>query len=158
VRLPRTAADVGSQTVPVKDGAPQSAEPSGVRVLIVDDNVDAALLLGEALTQCGHEIRIASDGLQALHVASSFRPHVALLDIGLPVMDGFEVARQIRASPELASTSLVAVTGYGQVHDRERTLAAGFDVHLVKPVDLQRVSALIAQLADASAIERSPQS
>jgi signal transduction histidine kinase/DNA-binding response OmpR family regulator len=156
VRLPRAAADVGSEPLPVKDGAPPVG-PSGVRVLIVDDNVDAALLLGEALTQCGHEIRIAGDGLQALHIASSFRPHVALLDIGLPVMDGFEVARQIRESPELAAIRLVAVTGYGQVHDRERTLGAGFDVHLVKPVDLQQVSALIAQLADKSAVERLPQ-
>jgi CheY-like chemotaxis protein len=122
-------------------------EPSGVRVLVVDDNEDAALMLVEALTHAGHQTLVAHDGPDALQVALQSRPDVALLDIGLPVMDGFELARQMRANPELTATRLIAVTGYGQEHDRMRTRAAGFDAHLVKPVDLQRVSELITKFA-----------
>jgi signal transduction histidine kinase/CheY-like chemotaxis protein len=145
VRLPHLTVAMDSSHQGTATVPPQ--EPSGVRVLIVDDNEDAALLLSEALTQAGHRTEIAHDGPAALQVAPRFRPDVALLDIGLPVMDGFELARQIRAQPELASTRLIAVTGYGQEHDRRRTQAAGFDAHLVKPVDVDQLSDLVVKLA-----------
>jgi PAS domain S-box-containing protein len=103
------------------------------RVLVVDDNADAAELLGGLLRSSGHEVMIASDGPQALDLAGAFRPEVALLDIGLPVMDGYELARRLRS--QLDTVRLIAVTGYGQDSDRERSRAAGFDAHMIKPVD-----------------------
>ncbi len=133
------------------DGALASAAvPSGVRVLVVDDNEDAALMLREALTYAGHETQTAHDGPTALELAAHFKPGVALVDLGLPVMDGFELARQLRSNDELKSIRLVAVTGYGQEQDRHRTRAAGFDAHLVKPVDIEAVSGLIVTLAHES--------
>jgi CheY-like chemotaxis protein len=129
--------------------APRVSPPasSGLRVLVVDDNADAAFMLSEALAQAGHQTAIAHDGPEALEVAARFSPHVALLDIGLPVMDGFELARQIRSNDQLPHARLVAVTGYGQEHDRQRTQAAGFDAHLVKPVDIDAMTDLIVKLA-----------
>jgi PAS domain S-box-containing protein len=111
----------------------------GRRVLIVDDNVDAADTLRTALEQMGYVVDVASDGPSALEHAAAFRPAVVLLDIGLPFMDGYEVARQLRATWEDDAPRLLAVTGYGQASDRERTHAAGFDEHLVKPIDLQQL-------------------
>jgi signal transduction histidine kinase/DNA-binding response OmpR family regulator len=148
VRLPHLATDLVRPLAEVE--ANPALAPSGIRVLVVDDNHDAALMLGEALTQAGHRTALAHDGLDALEVAIRFEPDVALLDIGLPVMDGFELARQIRSNPALTSTRLIAVTGYGQEHDRQRTQAAGFDAHLVKPVDIQQVSDLIVELTRQS--------
>ena len=145
VRLPHLAMDLVSPSADAGDMPALAA--SGIRVLVVDDNHDAAVMLAEALMQAGHETALAHDGIDALEVAARFEPDVALLDIGLPVLDGFEVARQIRSNTALSSTRLVAVTGYGQEHDRNRTRAAGFDAHLVKPVDIQQVSDLIAELA-----------
>jgi signal transduction histidine kinase len=113
-----------------------SRRPSfvGRRVLVVDDNLDAAELLAEVLRSRGHTAMIAHDGPAALHLSSNFLPEVALLDIGLPVMDGYELARKLRE--QFAGVRLIAVTGYGQEADRARAMAAGFDVHLIKPVDL----------------------
>jgi CheY-like chemotaxis protein len=108
--------------------------PTGVRVLLVDDNTDAADLLAEVLRARGHRVEVAYDGVQALQVVRAFRPEVAVLDIGLPVMDGYELARQLRQAG-LDRCRLVALTGYGQEQDRERSRAAGFAAHLVKPVD-----------------------
>lgn len=113
------------------------------RVLVVDDNVDAAGSLGLLLELGGHEVRIAHDGSQALAQAADFHPDVVLLDIGLPGMDGYAVAKAIRENPLLASAQLIAVSGYGQDEDRKRSHAAGFDHHLVKPVDLGALSALL---------------
>jgi signal transduction histidine kinase len=118
----------------------------GLRVLVVDDNHDAALMLADALAAAGHTTITAPDGPTALETARAFRPDVALLDIGLPVMDGFELARQLRARPESKHATLVAITGYGQDHDRRRSAAAGFDAHLVKPVDITQLSQLIGDL------------
>jgi CheY-like chemotaxis protein len=146
VRLPHVSMETASAESPA-DGLPPALD-TGLRVLVVDDNEDAVFMLAEALTQAGHQTAVAHDGPEALQVAQRFRPDVALLDIGLPVMDGFELARQIRANRDLASVRLVAVTGYGQEHDRRRTQAAGFDAHLVKPVDIQRVSDLITRLTE----------
>lgn len=112
------------------------------RILIVDDNEDALMLLGEALACVGHEVRTALDPLDALELARAFQPQIAILDIGLPVMDGYELAAQLRS--EWPSLRLFALTGYGQSSDRARTAAAGFARHFVKPVDLQSLSEAIA--------------
>jgi CheY-like chemotaxis protein len=104
-------------------------------VLVVDDNQDAADSLALLVQVAGHEVRTAHDGPTALEVAKTFRPEVVLLDIGLPRMDGYEVARQLRKQPGLEKVVLAAVTGYGQEEDRRRTHEAGIDEHLVKPVD-----------------------
>jgi signal transduction histidine kinase/CheY-like chemotaxis protein len=113
------------------------------RVLVVDDNIDAAETLRMLLEMNGHEVRCAHEGARAIELAVDFRPDVALLDIGLPRMDGFELARRLRAHPEMRDTRLIALTGYGQAEDRSRALAAGFDDHLTKPVDPSALEDLI---------------
>jgi CheY-like chemotaxis protein len=114
------------------------------RVLVVDDNADAADLLCDILRGLGHEVRVARDGLTALAEVASFHPEVLLLDIGLPGLDGYEVAARVRHA-DREQPLLVAVTGYGQASDRRRSLEAGFDHHLVKPVDPSRLQAILAQ-------------
>jgi CheY-like chemotaxis protein len=114
------------------------------RVLVVDDNIDAADLLAFALEDLGHDVRVAHDGAEAIETARSFRPDVAFVDLGLPVLDGLEVASRLRADPSLCGTKLVALTGYSQAEDRARTRSAGFDFHVVKPVDLDRIAELAA--------------
>lgn len=112
------------------------------RILLVDDNEDAAEMLSILLTQLGHTVRIANDGVAALALAPTFEPDVAVLDLGLPIMDGFELASRLseaRPSP----LRLIAVTGYGQAEDRARTAAAGFAHHLVKPVDIAELEAVL---------------
>jgi PAS domain S-box-containing protein len=104
------------------------------RVLVVDDNVDAARTFAEIATLWKHDVRVAYNGTTALELANSYHPDVVLLDIGLPGMSGYQVARQLRRQPEFAKTMIVAVTGYGQEEDRGRSRAAGFNHHLVKPV------------------------
>ena len=111
------------------------------KVLVVDDNTDAAELLARALDMMGYETAVAHDGPSALERAKSFRPDVVLLDIGLPLMNGYEVAARLRS--EHGSLMLVAITGYGQVSDVERAHAAGFDHHMVKPVELRAVRELL---------------
>lgn len=120
-----------------------SRAPSIHKVLVVDDNVDAAEGLAEGLMLYGHEVRFAHDGPSALQLLRTFTPDVAILDIGLPVMDGYALAQRLRALPALAHTRLIALTGYGQSSDRVRTRAAGFQHHLVKPTSLDDVQALI---------------
>jgi PAS domain S-box-containing protein len=119
------------------------ARSRGKRVLVVDDNTDAAETLADILHELGHVTSVAHDGPTALAQATMFKPHVALLDIGLPVMDGYELARRLREKPELRRLRLFAITGYGQESDRERSRAAGFHEHLVKPVDLTQLQDLI---------------
>src|SRR5205807_1390091 len=121
--------------------------PSPRRVLVVDDNVDAAATLAELVVLWGHEVRVVHDGRLALEEVSRYQPEVVLLDIGLPQMDGYEVARRLREQPGGLALRLVAVTGYGQEQDRRKSQAAGFDDHLVKPVDAEALQQL---LADAS--------
>jgi len=113
------------------------------RLLVVEDNHDVALMLSEVLQIYGYATRVAYDGVSALELAKSFRPDVALVDIGLPSMDGYQLARRLRQLPELRATRLFAVTGYGQLADRVRSAQAGFDRHLVKPVDLEELRRLI---------------
>jgi CheY-like chemotaxis protein len=110
-------------------------------VLVVDDNPDAAGLLADVLRAHGYVAAIALDGPGALHLAGSFRPEIALLDIGLPVMDGYELARRLRE--QIGPLRLIAVTGYGQSADRDRVQAAGFDAHMIKPVELDALNAAL---------------
>ncbi|HVJ92980.1 MAG TPA: ATP-binding protein [Labilithrix sp.] len=114
------------------------------RVLLVDDNADAACALGDALTELGHEVLVAEDGPAALEVAPSFKPEIALIDIGLPRMDGYELARRLQRLPGMPhGLRLIAVTGFGQEKDRREALAAGFAEHLVKPVALDALMAAV---------------
>jgi signal transduction histidine kinase len=115
------------------------------RILVVDDNVDSAVTLTRLLRHAGHEVQAAHSGLAALELARTVKPDVVLLDIGLPGMDGLEVARRLRCDLGLTESLLVAVTGYGHDDDRRRSEDAGFNAHLVKPVDLGALNALLAQ-------------
>jgi CheY-like chemotaxis protein len=114
--------------------------------LVVDDNRDSADSLAMLLRLVGHDVRTVHDGRQALVVAMTYQPDLVLLDIGLPGMDGFAVARHMRSHPELAAVVLVALTGYGSEQDRCQSLAAGFNHHIVKPVSLDTLKDLLAAL------------
>jgi PAS domain S-box-containing protein len=146
VELPQFVARSTGRTVNGELGLP-SATTRSVRVLVVDDNLDAAEMLADALGTLGHEVSVAEDGPTALASAGRAPPEVALLDVGLPVMDGYEVARRIRALPGCAGTRFIALTGYGQESDQERSRKAGFELHLVKPVDLDAVTRAVARQA-----------
>ena len=108
--------------------------PSKLRVLLVDDNDDARELLHDLLITLGYQIESAHNGITALAIAANFRPEVAVLDLGLPEMDGYELARQLRRISGLENIRLVALTGYGTDNDRRRSHEAGIDEHLVKPI------------------------
>jgi CheY-like chemotaxis protein len=112
---------------------------------VVDDNRSNATSLGVLLRALGQDVDMAYDGLTALELARRHRPDVVLLDIGLPGMDGYEVARRCRDEKDLERTMLVAMTGYGKEEDRRRSQEAGFNVHLVKPVNLEEVRMLLNQ-------------
>ena len=122
-----------------------TSTPSDRRILIVDDNRDAATSLAMLLELTGSKTETAYDGPEAIAAAARFQPEVVLLDIGLPGMDGYQVAQRLRAEPWGKSVVLVAVTGWGQDDDHARSKEAGFDAHLVKPVDLDRLLALLAE-------------
>jgi CheY-like chemotaxis protein/nitrogen-specific signal transduction histidine kinase len=133
-------------------GAPTSqAAPRSLRVLVVDDNVDLARSLASLLKASGHDVRTAHDGPRALEAAREFRPNAVLLDIGLPGMNGFEVAQRMRQEPILQNVVLVAMTGYGQETDRQRSQAAGFDHHLLKPADFALVQQVLATVRESPA-------
>ena len=119
-------------------------------LLVVDDNVDAATTLAMLLEAMGHEVYIEHESLRAIELARSARPDACLLDIGLPDIDGIELARRLRAQPETAHSVLVAVSGYGQEHDRRMALDAGFAHHLVKPVEIERLAQLLATVRPAA--------
>ena len=119
-----------------------------MRVLVVDDNGDTAESLALLLRESGHDVRTAPDGPTALEVALDYRPHVALLDIGLPGLDGYEVAKRMRQQPILQDVVLVAMTGYGSESDRERSQEAGFDHHLVKPIKFEKVQKILASVSE----------
>jgi signal transduction histidine kinase/CheY-like chemotaxis protein len=133
VRMP--LAEAPGQAVPAAIEPSRPAQARSRRVLIVEDNPDAREILKHVLVRAGHEVRTAEDGPQALAEAENFLPEVVLLDIGLPGMDGYALARRLRAMPQSSGAMLVAVTGYGQAEDRALSREAGFDHHLLKPVD-----------------------
>jgi signal transduction histidine kinase/CheY-like chemotaxis protein len=149
IRLPRLDAGV---PVPVADGGEASAaRAQPLRVIVVDDNQDAAQMLATLLEVQGHVVSVEYDGRGALLRARIERPHVMLLDIGLPDTDGYALARQLRAIPELRGLTLIALTGYGQEADRRLAEEAGFDHHLVKPADLAQVSTILASVQRSTA-------
>ena len=116
------------------------------RILVVEDSEDSAESLAMLVRLQGHDARTAHDGREALAVADAYRPDLALIDIGLPDMDGYEVARRMRGTPDLAGTVLVALTGYSGADDRLRSQAAGFDHHLIKPVDFGELERLLGSV------------
>jgi PAS domain S-box-containing protein len=145
VRLPRV--DIAPRvTGPHATLQSRSTKEHSLRILVVDDNVDAADGLKMLLELNGEQVRAAYDGESALKVAREFRPQVALLDVGMPRMDGYEVARRLKAAPETRQAALVAVTGWGQPEDRRRSSEAGFDLHLVKPVEPSELERLLDSL------------
>lgn len=125
-------------------------EPTGpsLRVLVVDDNVDAAETLALLLQESGHDVQIAFDGPTALDTAVDYRPDVVLLDIGLPGLDGLEVGKRLRQEPTLSGVVLIAMTGYGLESDRKRSREAGFDHHLAKPADFEKVQQILATVSE----------
>ncbi len=152
VRLPKAAVAHASEdprAAPADAANALTAFAGAPRVLIVDDNIDAAEMLAAALTAKGYQTRVAHDGPAALLAAETFRPAIGFLDLGLPVMDGYELAARLRDIPALRRMKLIAVTGYGQESDRQKTRQAGFDRHLVKPVDLRAVDDVLTGTADA---------
>jgi CheY-like chemotaxis protein len=145
--MPKEAAEAEAASPSVASRATGSPR----RVLVVDDNVASADSLGLIVKLWGHESRVSHSGPEAIDEAKFFRPDVVLLDIGLPGMDGYAVARALRSHPHLSGVVLIAMTGYGREEDRRRTRDAGFDEHLVKPLDLDALEGMLAQLGDPDA-------
>jgi CheY-like chemotaxis protein len=122
-------------------------------VLLVEDNIDSAETLKEALQLDGHAVEIALTGTDGLEKARSLKPDVIVCDIGLPGRDGFQVARAVRADPDLRRVPLIALSGYAQPEDLEKARQAGFDVHLAKPPDLETLMRAVARLGSTPAAE-----
>ena len=142
---------------PAVQGAPEASSTvvarevkAPTRVLVVDDNRDAAETLGMLLEMLGAQVAVVHDGTSALSAVGRHRPALVFLDLGMPGMDGFEVARRIREQPDHRSTTLIALTGWGQERDRRETKAAGFDHHLIKPADFGALQALLTAVAEQS--------
>jgi CheY-like chemotaxis protein len=149
VRLPLSAT--------LGEAPPAQAQMQALRVLVADDNADALESLALLLEVCGHEVRKASDGQETLQAVTAWRPDVALLDIGMPLLDGYEVARRIRGEPWGAQLFLVAVSGWGQSEDRQRATDAGFDLHFRKPIGLPTLEGILekAQRLNAETVVKS---
>jgi CheY-like chemotaxis protein/anti-sigma regulatory factor (Ser/Thr protein kinase) len=151
LRLPRVDAGLAS---PLPHGerktAPLPARGRALKVLVVDDNVDAAQMLGMFIEELGHEVVIEHHPRRAIERARTAAPEVCLLDIGLPDMDGNELARWLRRQPGTAKSTLIAITGYGQDQDRDTALAAGFDHHFAKPVDSAKLAGLLSEIGAKS--------
>ncbi|HEX7027237.1 MAG TPA: ATP-binding protein [Gammaproteobacteria bacterium] len=143
VRLPLVTSSLPKSVKPAMRQEPLNIQR---RVLVVDDNQDAAISLGMLLNFLGAEVRIANDGPTALQSIESYRPDAVMLDIGMPGMDGLEVARRIRKHKDLDDVMLIALTGWGQAEDRKRTHEAGFDHHLVKPADISVLQSLLTKV------------
>jgi signal transduction histidine kinase/CheY-like chemotaxis protein len=144
VRLPLCASPESAALEP--DRAGSAYRPERRRVLLADDNVDGAESLRVNLEIQGHEVRVAFDGAAALDLADDFRPEIMVLDLGMPKLDGLEVCRRVRAREWGDDVTIIALTGWGQEQDRRRTLEAGFDHHLVKPVEPQALARLISEV------------
>jgi len=130
-------------------GPKETEETRPLKILVVDDNVDSAELLSVLLETEGHKVVVGNSGPAAIDLAVRNVPDVALVDIGMPGMDGYEVARRMRASPQLKHMALVAVTGYGQQEDIEKSLEAGFDDHVVKPVDFETLKRVLRKITES---------
>jgi two-component system CheB/CheR fusion protein len=139
VRIPLSA-KLASE---VRGSQPMPAARGGGRIMVVEDNVDAREMLCDLLSRAGFDCRAVGDGLAALEMMMSFRPDAAIIDVGLPGIDGFELARRIRGDSRLPPVTLIAVTGYGQMSDRQNAMSAGFDAHLIKPVKLDQIAELL---------------
>jgi signal transduction histidine kinase/ActR/RegA family two-component response regulator len=150
IRLPLAEAPHPQLSAPRSIAAVATPDTQPLRVLIVDDNRDAAMTLGRLLRFSGCQTEVAFDGSKALELASQFRPQMALLDIGMPTMDGYELARRLKRN--YPGIFIAAVSGYGQAADRERSKEAGFDEHFIKPVKLER---LLSLLEEPSLVRRS---
>ena len=148
VTLPRSADQRAGSS---DDSAPVANPTHQLKVLVVDDNIDAAQVLAMYVSAAGHEVAVEHDPYDALTRAAQFVPDACLLDIGLPGMDGHELARRLRAAPATAHALLVAVTGYGQSQDRDASSQAGFDHHLVKPVDMTDLDRILTAAASGAA-------
>jgi CheY-like chemotaxis protein len=144
VSLPLSRAVQIAELVPAAAVAASYGTGLALRLLLVDDSVDAATLLAMVLEADGYDVRVAHEATQALEVAAQFEPQIVLLDLGLPGMDGFQLAREMRKQASTANALLIAVTGYGQAADRLRSQEAGFDHHLVKPVSADEIQRVIA--------------
>jgi CheY-like chemotaxis protein len=123
------------------------ARGTPLRILLVDDNIDFVTSLALLLESIGHEVRVAHSAEQALEVARALKPHFGFLDLGLPEVSGYTLARALHEQAETSGTVLVAVSGWGQARDRERSRDAGFSLHLVKPVELNSIQAALSTLA-----------
>jgi two-component system, chemotaxis family, CheB/CheR fusion protein len=153
VRLPLAAA----ASIDAPDAAPRRATAGRAgRVVVVEDNPDSREMLRVLLARAGYECDTAATGIEALAVVGSVRPDIVILDLGLPELDGFEVARRLRADPALSGMRLVALTGYGQEADRAAALAAGFDTHLVKPAQGEQLLELLGQMSSDASVSRAP--
>ncbi len=146
IRLPIISGQIAAPVVPE---SPAAAAKRNLRVLIVEDNVDAAQMLELAVSELGHATRVAHDGARAIAVATEFAPDVIFLDIGLPVMNGYDVARNLRSRPEFSNAHIVAVTGWGQEEDRRKAREAGFDSHFTKPLSPAMLEDLLDTIARA---------
>jgi signal transduction histidine kinase/CheY-like chemotaxis protein len=145
VRLPVAVAVEGEEPRGEEGGGEMDVPPAMRRILVVDDNQDAAESLGMLLQMMGNEVRTAHDGPEAVEAAAAFRPDVVLLDIGLPKLNGYEVARRIREQDGGADRMLIALTGWGQEEDRRRSKEAGFDHHVTKPVEFADLQKLLME-------------
>ncbi|MHB8736701.1 MAG: PAS domain-containing hybrid sensor histidine kinase/response regulator, partial [Terriglobales bacterium] len=153
VRLPGILEGRRQEPTGASPGAAQP--PVACRILVVDDNVDAAESIAMILRLSGHEVRLVHNGPAALEAAEQYQPEAVVLDIGLPGMNGYEVAKRLRQHPNFRETLLIAVTGYGQEDDRRKSLEAGFNQHLVKPVDPTALQTLLASIASKCPTSRS---
>lgn len=145
VRLPCARPQQPPHDIEVLDCVSDNgSKPTGRRILVVDDNLDSAESLGLWLKLMGHDVRLVHEGLASIEAAREFQPQVVVLDIGLPDIDGYEVAHRLREDPALSRVLLIALTGYGQDEDRKRCIDAGFDEHLIKPVDPAILEDLLA--------------
>ena len=146
VRLPVVPTDTSQPPSPVAETGQPTARP--LRVLVVDDNVDTVFSFSMLLKASWHDVRPAYDGPTAVQAAVDYQPDVVFLDIGLPGLNGYEVAKQIRQHPGLQSVVLVALSGYGQDSDRQTSLQAGFNHHLVKPVRFEQLQQILASVSE----------
>ena len=147
--LPRAQPLKAADAVPADAAPPASA---GLKVLVVDDNQDAGITIGMLLEALGHTVSVVHHPYAALELAAAFQPDVFLLDIGLPDIDGYELARRLRALPGLGPFRMIALTGFGQARDQRNAFDAGFDFHCTKPVDITVLDTIFSGIASQKAL------